>query len=219
MNNKAPSFTRRHFVTGAAATAALLAAPRVRAAESPISDQERIVFPPADKRLLLACKLTMITREAGGKKLTLTERLRMAGLAGFDGVDLDEAGNYTPEQAREAVQQSGVFVHDAINHKHWEVRLTDPNAETREKARANLEHSLRVSHAAGGSGVLIVVGKSDDGPEAEIEERCRAEMKKARTESSGIYLKHRAIWRLLRGGLPWLKQLKLPFLFQHAASR
>jgi hexulose-6-phosphate isomerase len=121
----------------------------------------------------------MIARERDGRKLSIVERLRMAAQAGFDGVDFDEAGNFTPQQARDAVKESGVFVHNAINHAHWEVRLTDPKAEVRAKARANLEHCLRVSHAAGGSGVLIVVGKADDGPAAEIEERCRAEMKKA----------------------------------------
>ena len=43
---------------------------------------------------------------------------------------------------------------------------------------SDLEHCLRVAHAAGGSGVLIVVGQGGDGPEAEIVERCRNEMKK-----------------------------------------
>ena len=84
----------------------------------------------------------------------------------------------TNSSSREAVRASGVFVHNAINHAHWNVRLTDPKSEIRDKARANLEHCLRVSHAAGGSGVLIVVGKSDDGPTEEIEERCRVEMRK-----------------------------------------
>jgi hexulose-6-phosphate isomerase len=120
----------------------------------------------------------MIARERDGKKLPVAERLRMAKEAGFDGVDFDEAGSFTAQEARDAVRESGVFVHNAINHAHWNVRLTDPKAEVREKARANLEHCLRVSHAAGGSGVLIVVGKSDDGAAEEIEERCRAEMKK-----------------------------------------
>jgi hexulose-6-phosphate isomerase len=57
------------------------------------------------------------------------------------------------------------------------VRFTDPKPEARAKARANLEHCLRLSHAAGGSGVLIVVGKADDGPAAEIEARCRDEIR------------------------------------------
>jgi L-ribulose-5-phosphate 3-epimerase len=104
--------------------------------------------------------------------------LNMAKEAGFDGVDFDEAGNFTAQQARDAVRETGVFVHNAINHAHWSTRLTDPKPEVREKARANLEHCLRVSHAAGGSGVLIVVGKADDGATEVIEERCRAEMKK-----------------------------------------
>ena len=60
----------------------------------------------------------------------------------------------TPEQARDAVRQSGVFVHNAINHAHWQQRLTSPNDDERAKGRANIEHCIRVSHAAGGSGVL-----------------------------------------------------------------
>lgn len=176
-----PSFAtaRRQFLGGAlAAGAASLighAMPDASAAEPAAG----AVLPPAGKRLLLACKLTMIAKESGGKKLTVTERLRMAGDAGFDGVDFDEAGDFTPEQAREAVRASGVFVHNAINHAHWGVRLTDAKAETRAQARANLEHCLRVSHAAGGSGVLLVIGKSDDGPAAELEERARSEIQKA----------------------------------------
>ena len=88
----------------------------------------------------------------------LAARLRRAAEAGFDGVDLDEAGKFTPEQARAAVEESGVFVHNAINHAHWEKTLTSPDEAVRAAGRANIEHCLRVSHAAGGSGVLIVVG-------------------------------------------------------------
>ena len=178
MNDQTFSLTRRHFLKGVAATAALTAVSPLSAAESAPA-ASGLVWPPKGKRLLLSCKLGMIARERDGKKLPIVERLRMAAEAGFDGVDFDEAGNFTAEEAREAVRQSGVFVHNAINHAHWNVRLTDPKPDVREKARANLEHCLRVSHAAGGSGVLIVVGKSDDGPTEEIEERCRAEMKKA----------------------------------------
>lgn len=179
MDNQQLLFGRRGFLKGIAATAALAGASRLVAAESALTGSTSIVSPPAGKRILLSTKLSMIAKEAGGKKLSVVERLNMAKEAGFDGVDFDEAGSFTPQQARDAVRETGVFVHNAINHAHWNVRLTDSNAETRAKARANLEHCLQVSHAAGGSGVLIVVGKSDDGPEAEIEERCRAEMKKA----------------------------------------
>jgi L-ribulose-5-phosphate 3-epimerase len=180
MNNDRLPFSRRSFLTATALAGGAMLLPRsTSAADAPLAAAE-FVSPPPGKRLLLSCKLGMIAKERAGKKLSLVERLSMAKEAGFDGVDFDEAGNFTPQQARAAVRDSGVFVHNAINHAHWQVRLTDPKAEVREKARANLEHCLRVSHAAGGSGVLIVVGRGDDGaPEPELEERCRAEMKQA----------------------------------------
>ena len=106
------------------------------------------------------------------------ERLAMARQAGFDGVDFDQAGEYTVEQARAAVQESGMFVHNAINHAHWEKRLTSADATERAAGSANLAHCIRVSHAAGGSGVLLVIGRADDGPADVIEERCRVEIQK-----------------------------------------
>ncbi len=118
----------------------------------------------------------MIPEQQAGE--ALADRLRCAGEAGFDGVDLDEAGKFTPEQARDAVSASGVFVHNAINHDHWKFPLTSPHEEVRAQGRANVEHCIRVSHAAGGSGVLLVVGVGSDGPEEEIAERCRNEIKK-----------------------------------------
>ena len=178
MSDRHSSFSRRHFLAAGAASVAGTAVVRAGAAESAAAETARVVRPPEGKRILLACKLGMIPSEAGGKKLSLADRLRLAGEAGFDGVDLDQAAEFTPEQAREAVCQSGVFVHNAINHAHWAQRLTSAKEDERARGRANIEHCLRVSHGAGGSGVLIVVGSGDDGPADEIEERCRQEIKK-----------------------------------------
>ena len=146
---------------------------RAAEAESPAP-----VTPPEGKRILLSCKLGMIKAEADGKQLSLAERLRMAAEAGLDGVDLDDAGKFTPQEARDAVRQSGVFVHNAINHAHWEQRLTSADETKRAQGRANIAHCIRVSHAAGGSGVLIVVGSADDGHADVIQQRCREEIKK-----------------------------------------
>ncbi len=169
------AFSRRSLLTvGAAATAAaMLPAANVTAAES-----APIIEPPTGKRILLSCKLGMIAKKSPeGKDYTIVERLKLAKEAGFDGVDFDEAGNFTPEQARDAVRESGMFVHNAINHAHWGQRLTSAKEDERTTGRNNIAHCLRVSHAAGGSGVLIVIGRGDDGPEAEIEERARKEIK------------------------------------------
>lgn len=176
-NNQA--FQRRSILAaGVASTASVLAAAiepsRTHAAESPAP----IVVPPTGKTILISTKLTMIAKQEAGKDLTLVERLQLAKAAGFDGVDFDEAGSFSPQQARDAVQESGVFVHNAINHAHWNQRLTSAKEEERAKSRANIEHCIRVSHAAGGSGVLIVIGHGDDGPADVIDERAQQEIKK-----------------------------------------
>ncbi len=172
--NDTRSLSRRALLTTGLATAGIAAAAstNVSAAE----ETKPIVTPPAGKRILLSCKLGMIAREAEGNKLSLAERLAMAGEAGFDGVDLDQAAECTPEEARQAVADSRVFVHNAINHAHWQQRLTSANEAERAKGRSNIEHCIRVSHAAGGSGVLIVLGQGTDGPADVIDERCRAEI-------------------------------------------
>jgi hexulose-6-phosphate isomerase len=168
------SFSRRSLLAaGALAAGAAISSPSTAAEEK----APPIVLPPPGKRILISCKLGMIAKKADGKDLTLVERLKLAKEAGFDGVDFDEAGSFTPEQARQAVWDSGVFVHNAINHAHWNQRLTSAKDEERSKGRANIEHCIRVSHAAGGSGVLIVVGRGDDGSPEEIEERASREIK------------------------------------------
>jgi L-ribulose-5-phosphate 3-epimerase len=177
MNPSSAACDRRAFLAaGAASIAAASALPAsTHAAEQ---DADRIITPPAGKRILLSCKLSMIARAIDGKKLSVVDRLQLAAEAGFDGVDFDEAGEYTVAQAREAVRASGVFVHNAINHAHWQQRLTSADEAQRDRGRANIEHCLRVAHAAGGSGVLIVVGRGDDGSTEEVEQRCHEEISK-----------------------------------------
>jgi len=114
--------------------------------------------PKTERRLLFSCKYGMT------KGPTLEARLTAAREAGMDGIDFDAAAGVTPEELRQAAASTGVFIHNAINHAHWQQRLTSPDEATRSTAVANLEHCIRVSHAAGGNSVLIVLGKADDGP-------------------------------------------------------
>jgi hexulose-6-phosphate isomerase len=171
-NDPSSSLSRRHFLSVGAASVVL---PAALQAASPKAAAP--VQPPDGKGILISPKLGMLPEEVNGKKLSLAERLELAGEAGFDGVDLDQAGAHTLEEARDAVLKSGVFVHNAINHDHWKKRLTSPNAAERAQGVANIAHCLRLSHAAGGSGVLIVVGRGSDGDPDEIEDRCRAEIR------------------------------------------
>jgi L-ribulose-5-phosphate 3-epimerase len=165
---------RRDFLASMAVATAgstgLIAA--ARAADGNAATQTTVVVPPSSTGgLLFSCKYGMTRGDS------LEERLASARDAGMDGVDFDAAAAVTPEQLRRAVQQTGVFVHNAINHDHWKQTLTSADAATRATALANLEHCLRVSAAAGGSGVLIVIGKAADGPEGP--DRAREEIRKA----------------------------------------
>jgi len=174
--DRSGALSRRGFLAAGTACAAAAGVGRIGTAEAEAAEVAALVRPPEGKRILLSCKLGMIGSKSSAKSLSLVDRLSMAGEAGFDGVDLDRAGDCTPEEAREAVRRSGVFVHNAINHAHWRSRLTSENAEERAQGRANIEHCIRVSHAAGGSGVLIVVGRGSDGQADAIEQRCRKEI-------------------------------------------
>jgi hexulose-6-phosphate isomerase len=167
---------RRDLLSSAAALAATAssaaAAVAVGADVTSASPPAAFPMPPQPTGgLLFSCKYTM-TKGPG-----LDERLAAAREAGLDGVDFDEAASVTPEQLRAAASRTGVFIHNAINHAHWKQTLTSPDAATRAAGLANLEHCIRVSHAAGGSGVLLVIGKASDGPDGPA--RARDEIRKA----------------------------------------
>ena len=171
------SLNRRRFLAAGSATVAGSLVAGAGTANAGASGS--VVRPKADHRILLSCKLGMIPGVEDGKKTRpLADRLKIAAKAGFDGVDLDQAGLYTPEEAREAVQSTGVLVHNAINHDHWKMRLTSADAKERAAGVANIEHCIRVSHAAGGSGVLIVIGRADDGTPEETVKRSQEEIRK-----------------------------------------
>jgi hexulose-6-phosphate isomerase len=173
-----PTISRRNLLAASAAAAITLPGLAKAQDEKPAAAAPKIVTPPEGKQILLSVKLGMITKKIGDKTLSLAERLGLAAEAGLDGVDFDEAGGYTAEEARAAVAESGVFVHNAINHAHWKQRLTSANEAERQAGHDNIAHCIRVSHAAGGNGVLIVVGGGGDGPAEEIEERARQEIRK-----------------------------------------
>jgi hexulose-6-phosphate isomerase len=136
------------------------------------AERESVPTPPlSDHGLLFSCKYGMTSGPS------LEERLLAARAAGMDGVDFDAAGWVAPEELRAAVQSTGVFVHNAINHDHWKHTLTSADPAVRAVGRSNLEQCIRVSHAAGGSGVLLVIGRAADGPEGPA--RAREEIRKA----------------------------------------
>jgi len=167
--------SRRRFLGAGATALATGGALSAQEQDHAVSaDKVPLATPPEGKRILLSVKLGMISDKVEGKKVSLTDRLSMAAEAGLDGVDFDQAGKFTLEEARDAVRASGVFVHNAINHDHWKKRFTSAKEEDRQAAHDNLAHCIRLSHAVGGNGVLLVPGGGGDGTIEETEERARA---------------------------------------------
>ena len=74
------------------------------------------MLPPVGRRILLSCKLGMIARERGGKKLAIADRLRMAAEATtLDEYPLDAiAGEDTVRVVADRLATYGAAVREAI---------------------------------------------------------------------------------------------------------
>lgn len=162
---------RRELFASAASAAVAATAVCADSAVTEAAPARVVSLPEPPHGLLFSCKYTMTK---GG---SIDERLAAAREAGMDGVDFDDAASVTPEQLRETAARAGVFIHNAINNAHWKQTLTSRDDAVRAEGLANLLHCIRVSHAAGGSGVLIVIGTSGDGHEGP--DRARNEIRKA----------------------------------------
>jgi L-ribulose-5-phosphate 3-epimerase len=158
-------FARRAWLRGLAATglAPLVSAPlgSAAAAAAPADDPPRLAG-----RLRKTLKIGMI-RIPGG---TLEQRFAAAKAAGFEGVEMDFPGDDVAA-TRAAIAATGLVVDGSVQRGHWEVRHTSPDAATRRAALDTLLQAIRDTHAVGGHSVLVVAGKGEDGPEAEIWER------------------------------------------------
>ena len=148
--------TRRSFLRSASAIALASALPGVRRAIAKPDIPHALAG-----RIYKTLKIGMIK---GG---SLTERFKIAKEAGFMGVEMNFPGE-AAEDTKKAIAESGLPVDGSVCGQHWQIRHTSPDAGTRAKALANLKQALRDTRAVGGSSVLLVVGKGEDGPEGEI---------------------------------------------------
>lgn len=124
-------------------------------------------------RLYKTLKIGMIKVDGG-----LTAKFRAAKEAGFDGVELSAPG-YDIAEVKQAIAESGLPVDGNVCASHWKIRHTSADDATRAQALEDLKQALRDTHAIGGHTVLLVAGKGEDGPEAEIWERSVENIAKA----------------------------------------
>lgn len=116
-------------------------------------------------RLYKSLKIGMIKVDG-----SLSEKFKAAKAAGFRGVEMNSPG-MDIEETRRAIEESGLPVDGTVGSTHWKIRHTSPDPATRAEALALLKQALRDTHAVGGHTCLLVVGKGEDGPADEIEDR------------------------------------------------
>lgn len=127
----------------------------------------------AERRIFTTLKTGMVNVPGN-----LSERFAAVRAAGFDGIELDAPG-FDVDEARRAVQTTGLPVDGTVCATHWQIRHTSPDPQVRKQALDDLRQAIRDTHAVGGHTVLLVAGHGDDGEEAEIVERSVANISQA----------------------------------------
>src|SRR5512139_1510101 len=153
--------TRRSFLcSSATAVTGLMAGavspPHARAAEPAPADA------PTQATLFKSVKWGMIN-----EPLSVLDKFKLLQDLGFDGAELDSPGGVNKTEAFEASQKTGLPIHGVVDSTHWQVRLSDPKPEVREKGLQDLLTAIRESHQCGGSAVLLVPGHGKDGTQEE----------------------------------------------------
>lgn len=142
--------SRRDFLTNCSAAAGTAACAIAAAGPASLLADEDEKKPTKIKK---AVKIGMV-----GVKGTLAEKMTVLKELGFDGVELNSPGGPDPSEVKKAIEVSGIPVHGVVDSIHWNVRLSDPNEETRAKGLEGLITAIKASKSYGGTSVLLVPG-------------------------------------------------------------
>ena len=116
---------------------------------------------------------------------------------GFDGIE-GSAPGMNVGALRKACDQVGLPMHGVVYNKHWQKRLSSPDAATRDESRKGLEEAIRESKAVGGSSVLLVPGavRGENENHEQVWERSIAEIRKVIPLASklGIHVLIETVW-------------------------
>ena len=116
---------------------------------------------------------------------------------GFDGIE-GSAPGMNVGALRKACDEVGLPMHGVVYNKHWQKRLSSPDAATRDESRKGLEEAIRESKAVGGSSVLLVPGavRGENENHEQVWERSIAEIRKVIPLASklGIHVLIETVW-------------------------
>ncbi|MBA4104455.1 MAG: xylose isomerase [Pirellula sp.] len=146
---------RRQFLGRTAAVAAAgLVSTQLGAATA--ADVATAAAAPTQKKLELykAVKWGMIADAP-----TVLDHFKICKELGYDGMELISPADFSAEEVRKASDATGLPVHGLVDMKHWDVRLSSPDAKVREEGVAILRQAILDCHAFGGFSVLLVPGR------------------------------------------------------------
>jgi len=149
-------FSRRDFLQTSAAMAAgtgLLSFNTTICADQPASTASASDS-PGKGRIFKAVKWDMIQIDG-----SVLDKFRLQKELGYDGMELISPLDLKPEEVRRASEETEMPVHGLVDVKHWEIRLSSPDAAQREQGIAFLEQALRDAKSFGGFSVLLVPGQ------------------------------------------------------------
>jgi hexulose-6-phosphate isomerase len=137
----------------------LAAAAGVVAATATLSDRAALAQPvpaaePSPRRIFKSVKWGMI-----GEGATVADKFALCRDLGYDGMELVSPADFTAVEVRTASEATGLPVHGLVDMKHWEIRLSSPDAATRDQGVEILKQAIRDAHAFGGFSVLLVPGQ------------------------------------------------------------
>ncbi|MEW4454213.1 sugar phosphate isomerase/epimerase family protein [Bremerella sp. JC817] len=106
-----------------------------------------------EKRIKKAVKVGMV-----GVPGSLADKMTVLKELGFDGIELNSPGGPDAEEVKKAIEVSGLPVHGVVDSIHWNIRLSDPDEEVRQKGLEGLITAIHASKSYGGTSVLLVPG-------------------------------------------------------------
>lgn len=96
---------------------------------------------------------------------SVLEKFQLCKELGYNGMELiSPAKNLSADEIRAASRATGMPVHGVVDMKHWNIRLSSPDAIQRQRGVEILRQAIHDAHAFGGDSVLLVPGKVT-GPE------------------------------------------------------
>ena len=166
--------SRRRFIATVAATSATVVAASVFSREE--SKAQEVEVAPQDRAVLRSVKWGMI--QTGD---SVMDKFRLCKELGYDGMELISPTELSAKEIRAASEATGMPVHGLVDMKHWEVRLSSPDSQTRASGQQILDQAIGDAKAFGGDSVLLVPGQvgGEDETHDHVWNRSIAEIRKS----------------------------------------